>query len=66
MFSGLLTCTEENANSEEASWKVAWWTEHFCLRPLKWSENYLSLNEADPGPYFLVWRGAHENIIALL
>ena len=23
--------TVENAESEEASWKVAWWTEHFCL-----------------------------------
>ena len=45
----------ENVISEEASWKVAWWTEHFSLWLLKCSVHHATLQEVKPGQYFLLW-----------
>ena len=39
-------CTAENANSEEASLKVAWYTEHFSLWLLKCSKTHATLHGA--------------------
>ena len=47
-----LVCTVENA---EASWKVAWFTEHLLLWRFKCSEHHATLQEAKSGPYFLLW-----------
>ena len=50
-----LHITIENVNSEEASWKVAWCTEHFSLWWLKCSETHeTSHDEANTGLYFLL------------
>ena len=46
--------TEENANSEETSWKVAWCTEHFSPWRLKCSENHATFHKAKPGQYVLL------------
>ena len=53
----LLFLYSRNANtedSEDASCKVAWLTEHFRLWQLKCSEKHVTLHKANPGPYNLV------------
>ena len=46
--------TVENTNNEEASWKVAWYTEYFSLWRLNCSADFATLHEAKPGQYFLL------------
>ena len=46
--------TVENSNGEEASWKVAWCTEHFSLWGLTSSKAHATLHEPNVGSYFLL------------
>ena len=55
----VVKCTVENANNEEALWKVAWYTENFSIWQLKCFVHRATLHEAKPGQYFSVWNASH-------
>ena len=46
--------TVKNANSDEPSWKVAWCTEHFSTRRLRYSVHPASVHEGKSGQCFLL------------
>ena len=54
------------SSSEEASWKVAWCTERFCLWRLKCSGTHSTLHEANTGSCFLLWHVSFESTFSVL
>ena len=51
----IVECTVKYANSEVASWKVAWCPEHFSLRRVKGSENNATLHEVNTVDGYDLW-----------